>query len=144
MRQVHSTINSRCIRNTLHQRHQGTTVDRLPSGSQFDQNTPSPGTGSSTFYKDPLMSSKGSIRIKPQYLSHSQPTRSNHIQSIVCRNKSTPVSKKNVKLFILVTLLSRGYMTNSDEERVEIFSWSWVRMEHLIDKISPCSTRFSC
>ena len=55
------------------------------------------------------MSSKGSKSIKPRYLSHSQPTRSNHIQSIVCRNKSTPISKKNVKLFFLfLVTLCRG------------------------------------
>ena len=27
-------------------------------------------------------------------------------------------------------------MSTSDEEKVEIFSWSGVRMDHLIDKIS--------
>ena len=79
IKQVHSTIINRCPRNTLPHRYQGNTVDRLPSGFQFDQNTPSPGTGSSTPHKDALMSSKGSIGIKRRYLSHSQPKSSNHI-----------------------------------------------------------------
>ena len=135
---IHSTIINRCPRNTLPHRHQGNTVDRLSSGSQFDQNTPSPGTGSSTPYKDALMSSKGIIGIKRRYLYHSQPTSSNHIQATVCSHKSKPISKNNFKHFIFGDSFVKGIhaevMSTSDEEKVEIFSWSGVRMEHLIDK----------
>ena len=137
---IHSTIINRCPRNTLPHRHQGNTVDRLPPDSQFDQNTPSPGTGSSTPYKDALMSSKGIIGVKRRYLSHSQPTSSNHIQATVCSHKSKPIPKNNFKHFIFgdsfVKGIHAGVMSTSDEEKVEIFSWSGVRMEHLIDKIS--------
>ena len=137
---IHSTIINRCPRNTLPHRHQGNTVDRLPPDSQFDQNTPSPGTGSSTPYKDALMSSKGIIGVKRRYLSHSQPTSSNHIQATVCSHKSKPIPKNIFKHFIFgdsfVKGIHAGVMSTSDEEKVEIFSWSGVRMEHLIDKIS--------
>ena len=137
---IHSTIINRCPRNTLPHRHQGNTVDRLPPDSQFDQNTPSPGTGSSTPYKDALMSSKGIIGVKRRYLSHSQPTSSNHIQATVCSHPSKPIPKNNFKHFIFgdsfVRGIHAGVMSTSDEEKVEIFSWSGVRMEHLIDKIS--------
>ena len=106
----------------------------------FDQNTPSPGTGSSTPYKDALMSSKESIGIKRRYLSHSQPTSSNHIQSTVCNHKSKPICKNNFKHFIFGDSFVKGIhaevMSTSDEEKVEIFSCPGVRMEHLIDKIS--------
>ena len=137
---THSTIINRCPRNTLPHRHQGNTVDRLPSGSQFDRITPSPGTGSSPPYKDALMSSKGSIGVKRRYLSHSQLTSSYHIQSTVCSHKSKPISKNNFKHFIFgdsfVKGIHAGVMSTTDEEKVEICSWSGVRMEHLIDKIS--------
>ena len=137
---IHSTIINRCPRNTFPHRHQGNTVDRLPPGSQFDQNTPSPGTGSSTPYKDALLSSRGIIGVKRRYLSHSQPTSSNHIQATVCSHKSEPIPKNNFKHFLFGDSFVKGVhaevMSTSDEEKVEIFSWSGVRMEHLIDKIS--------
>ena len=137
---IHSTIINRCPRNTLRHRHHGNTVDRLPSRSQFDQNTPFLGSGSSTPYKDALMSSKGSIGIKRRYLSHNQPTSSNHIQSTGCSHKSKSISKNNFKHFIFGDSFDKGIhakvMSTSDEEKVEIFSWSGVRIEHLIDKIS--------
>ena len=86
------------------------------------------------------MSSKGIIGVKRRYLSHSQPTSSNHIEVTVCSHLSKPIPKNNFKHFIFgdsfVKGIHAGVMSASDEEKVEIFSWSGVRMEHLIDKIS--------
>ena len=84
------------------------------------------------------MSSKGINGVKRRYLSYSQPTSSNHIQATVCSHQ--PIPKNNFKHFIFgdsfVKGIHAGVMSTSDEEKVEIFSWSGVRMEHLIDKIS--------
>ena len=86
------------------------------------------------------MPSKGSIGLKRRYLSHSRPKSSTHIQSAVCSTKPKPSSKKNSKKIVLVTFFIKGIhakaISTSDEEKVELFSWFGVRMEHLIDKIS--------
>ena len=137
MRQVYSTVNNRCRRNTLHQCHEGNTIDRLSAGSQLGQKTLSPDPDSSTPSKDALMSSKGGIGIKRRYLSHSQPTNSNHIQSTVYSNKPKPISNISFNNVIICDSYIRGIhaevISTSDEEKVEIFSWSGVRMVHLID-----------
>ena len=58
----------------------------------------------------------------------------------MCSHKSKPISKNNFKHFIFGDSFVKGVyaevVSTSDEEKVEIFSWSGVRMEHLIDKIS--------
>ena len=58
----------------------------------------------------------------------------------MCSHKSKPILKNNFKHFIFGDSLVKGIhaevMSTSDEEKVEIFSWTGVRMEHLIDKIS--------
>ena len=52
----------------------------------------------------------------------------------------TPIAKQKSKHLIFGDSFVKGIhaevMSTSDEEKVEIFSWSGVRMEHLIDKIS--------
>ena len=110
---IHSTITNRCPRNTLPHRHQGNTVDRLPPGSQFDQNTPSPGTGSSTPHKDALMSSKGIIGVKRRYLSHSQPTSSNIFKPQCVVTNLNLFLKIISNILFLMTPLSRGSMRGS-------------------------------
>ena len=85
------------------------------------------------------MSSKGNI-------SHSQPTstsqRQHNANNIsICTAMPKPIPKKKSKHLIFGDSFVRGIhaevMSTSDGERVEIFSWSGVRMEHLvIDKIS--------
>ena len=110
---IHSTIINRCPRNTLPHRHQGNTVDRLPSGSQFDQNTPSPGTGSSTPYKDALMSSKGIIGVNDDtYLTVNRRALTIFKPQCVVINLNLFLKIISNILF-LVTLLSRGSMRRS-------------------------------
>ena len=107
-------------------------------GSQLRGNTPSPASGNSSSYKDALMPSKGNI-------SHSQPTstsqRQHNANNIsICNAMPKPIPKKKSKHSIFGDSFFKGIhaevMSTSDWEKVEIFSWSGVRMEHLIDKIS--------
>ena len=156
--QVFNTVSNRCPRkSTIRQRPQINTISvSTAPGSQLRGNTPSPVSGSSSPvsgssspvsgssspvsgssspYKDALVSSKG----------NSQPTSTSQRQHIA--NKISiytaipkPIPKKKSKHLIFGDSFVRGIhaevMSTSDGEKVEIFSWSGIRMVHLIDKIS--------
>ena len=89
------------------------------------------------------MSSKGNIGLK-RFISHSPPTstsqRQHNANNIsICTTMPKPIPKQKSKHLIFGDSFVKGIhaevMSTSDEEKVEIFSWSGVRMEHLIDKI---------
>ena len=142
-------MSNRCpTKSTIHQRPEVNTISvSTAPGSQLRGNTPSPASGSSSpasgssslyTYKDALMSSKGNI-------SHSQPTSTSQRQRnanniSICTAMPKPIPKKKSKHLIFGDSFVKGIqaevMSTSDGEKVEIFSWSGVRMEHLIDKIS--------
>ena len=149
--QVYNTVSNRYPRkSTIHQRPQVNTVSvSTAPGSQLRGNTPSPASGSSSPasgssspvsgssspYRDALVSSKG----------NSRPTSTSQRQHIankisICTAIPEPIPKKQSKHLIFGDSFVRGIhaevMSTSDGEKVEIFSWSGVRMEHLIDKIS--------
>ena len=95
----------------------------------------SPVSGSSSPYKDALVSSKG----------NSQPTSTSQRQHnankiSICTAIPKPIPKKKSKHLIFGDSFVRGIhaevMSTSDGKKVKIFSWSGVRMEHLIDRIS--------
>ena len=103
--QVYNTVSNRCPRkSTIQQRPQVNTISVSTPGSQLRGNTPSPASGcsfpisgSSSPYKDALMSSKGNI-------SHSQPTstsqrqhKANNISIRTDMSKSIP-PKKNLNI----------------------------------------------
>ena len=104
----------------------------------------SPASGSYSPYKDALVSSKGNIGLK-RFISHSPPTstsqRQHNANNIsICTTMPKPIPKKKSEHLIFGDSFVRGIhaevMSTSDGEKVEIFLWYWVRMEHLIDKIS--------